>query len=253
MGAGTNSGNNNYCDNTSSQCLFFIKCFLSSFSRNIRIRSRSERLSRSRSLKEKSHNVHSRSLLMFPPSSRAQPGALGSHLNLRLSTSLISLSRCLCRSLSLCSLIWSNDRMSFLSLLDDLWSRLFGLWRKVSNQYLENKIWQKSWTWKGLTDRPAWNTIVSFSLKVMSCLLVLCFWFWRWWQALLWTCPWPQFFHFYLWKTPVNISKGLRPCNPTGIKHQISHLSHLFLLPRTCHPFHQIYKKWSNEHHKIWQ
>lgn len=34
-------------DSTSSQCLFRIKCFLSSLSRNKRIRSRSERLSRS--------------------------------------------------------------------------------------------------------------------------------------------------------------------------------------------------------------
>lgn len=34
-------------DSTSSQCLFRIKCFLSSLSRNRRIRSRSERLSRS--------------------------------------------------------------------------------------------------------------------------------------------------------------------------------------------------------------
>lgn len=160
MRAVTNSRNNNYCDNTSSQCLFFIKCFLSSFSRNIRIRSRSERLSRSRSLKEKSRKVNFRSILMFPPYSRAQPSALGSYLNLRLSTSLISLSRCLCRSLSRCSLIWSNDRMSFLSLLDDLWSRLFGLWRKVTNQYLQNKNQQKSWMWKGLTGTTAWNTTV---------------------------------------------------------------------------------------------
>ena len=47
----------------------------------------------------------------------------------RLSTSRISLSRCLWRSLSRCSLIWSNDRMSFFSLLTDLRSRLLELWR----------------------------------------------------------------------------------------------------------------------------
>ncbi len=52
------------------------------------------------------------------------------YVYLRLSTSLISLSRCLCLSLSLCSLIWSNDRMSFFSLLGDLRSRLFVLLRK---------------------------------------------------------------------------------------------------------------------------
>lgn len=52
-----NNSRHDKCDNTSSQCLFFIKCFLSSFSRNIRIRSRSERLSRSRSLMKKSRKV----------------------------------------------------------------------------------------------------------------------------------------------------------------------------------------------------
>ena len=53
---------------------------------------------------------------------------------LRLSTSLISLSLCLWRSLSLCSLIWSNDRMSFFSLLLDLRSRLLELWRRAKRR-----------------------------------------------------------------------------------------------------------------------
>lgn len=66
-----------------------------------------------------------------------------SYVNLRLSTSLISLSRCLCLSLSLCSLIWSKDRMSFFSLLDDLRSRLFVLWGPETKYKMNSKsIWR---------------------------------------------------------------------------------------------------------------
>lgn len=127
-----------WSDSTSSQCLFRIKCFLSSLSRNRRIRSRSERLSRSRSrsLKKRWHKknicIKRSFILNYVPLSPQPPPQPPHHpyVHLRLSTSLISLSRCLCLSLSLCSLIWSNDRISFFSLLGDLRSRLFELWRK---------------------------------------------------------------------------------------------------------------------------
>lgn len=67
------------------------------------------------------------------------------YVNLRLSTSLISLSRCLCLSLSLCSLIWSKDRMSFFSLLDDLRSRLFVLWGTETKYKINSKLGKSIW------------------------------------------------------------------------------------------------------------
>lgn len=60
--------------------------------------------------------------------------------------------------------------------------------RKVREEYPEVKI--KPGLQIGRTSAvPVCNRGCISYYRVNVCLLVPCFWFWRWWQALLWTCP----------------------------------------------------------------
>lgn len=157
------------------------------------------------------------------------------YVNLRLSTSLISLSRCLCLSLSLCSLIWSKDRMSFFSLLGDLRSRLFVLWGPETKYKMYSRLGKSIWKVKITSGLQMWMTSALYwgirgIFRLNVNILVPCFWFWHWWQALLWTCPWLRSSHFALSKQIQFHIQIIRKC-VKSTAHKLEIIPHFSPLP----------------------